>query len=212
MAVIVPEGDGRAALRRAALAARRAMSPAAWQSANAALVAALAAWWQAWGARHRGTPWVGLYWPLKNEPDVRPVFADWPQRALPAAVAAHAPLEFRVWRKKAPMTVDIYGIPTPETNETVRPEVVIVPLVAFDRRGYRIGYGGGFYDRTLAAWRRQGWNGLAVGVGFDRAEVADVRPQSHDVPMDVVVTDGGVVLDASDVAPHWESPFRRGSR
>ncbi len=91
------------------------------------------------------------------------------------------------------MIDDCYGIPTPASAETVRPEVVFAPLVAFDRQGYRLGYGGGFYDRTLAAWRAEGWQGIAVGVGFAAAEVASLAPEAHDVAMDVVVSDAGVV-------------------
>lgn len=194
---IVPDGADRATIRRHFLRLRRALSPENWQARNAALCGHLAQWWTQWRARH-APRWVGLYWPMKGEPDVRPVFAAWQWRALPAAVAPHVPLVFRPWREGAPMIDDCYGIPTPECAETVRPEVLIVPLVAFDRRGYRLGYGGGFYDRTLAAWRAEGWQCVVVGVGFAFAELPDLRPEAHDVAMDVVVSDAGVVLDRSE--------------
>lgn len=197
---IVPDGNDRAALRRHFLHLRRAMAPEEWQARNAQLLHHLGRWWARWRSAQepRGDDhpcWVGLYWPMKGEPDVRPLFTSWRWRALPAAVASHSPLHFRPWIEGAAMIEDLYGIPTPECAATVRPEVVIVPLVAFDERGFRLGYGGGFYDRTIAAWRDEGWRGVAVGVGFSFARVADLKPQPHDVPMTVVVSDAGCLLD-----------------
>jgi len=176
------------------------MAPEEWQARNALLLYHLGRWWARWRSAQepRGDDhpcWVGLYWPMKGEPDVRPLFTSWRWRALPAAVASDAPLHFRPWIEGAAMVADLYGIPTPECAATVRPEVVIVPLVAFDERGFRLGYGGGFYDRTIAAWRDEGWRGVAVGVGFSFARVADLKPQPHDVPMTVVVSDAGCLLD-----------------
>lgn len=193
-AILLEETNRRALLRQQLLAARRAMAQEVWQARNAALVAALGKWFAAWrGQIPAGVaPWIGLYWPMKNEPDVRPLFADWPNRALPAAVAPHTPLSFRPWRADGAMTEDCYGIPTPATAEVVQPQLVIVPLLGFTRTGFRLGYGGGFYDRTLSLWRSQGWRGTTVGVGFADAEVADFTPAPHDVPLDVVVTELGV--------------------
>lgn len=201
MTTIVPDGWDRMALRRHFLQVRRGLPRKEWERRNEALCRALAQWWQEWlsiareGSKSAPSFWVGLYWPMKGEPDVRRVFAAWRWRALPAAVAPHAPLLFRPWQEEAPMITDSYGIPTPESAEVVRPEVLIVPLVAFDRQGYRLGYGGGFYDRTLAAWRAEGWQGIAVGVGFAFAALPDLHPEAHDVAMDVVVSDAGVVCD-----------------
>ncbi|HCO76917.1 MAG TPA: hypothetical protein DIT50_01775, partial [Rhodocyclaceae bacterium] len=85
---IVPDGADRATIRRHFLRLRRALSPENWQARNAALCGHLAQWWTQWRARH-APRWVGLYWPMKGEPDVRSVFAAWQWRALPAAVAPH---------------------------------------------------------------------------------------------------------------------------
>lgn len=193
-AILLEEGVRRAELRRQLLAARRALGKAEWQRRNAALCAALAAWWEGWRKERAASeaPWVGLYWPMKGEPDVRPLFAVWPRRALPAAVAPHTPLQFRPWHDSSAMTEDCYGIPTPTTAETVRPDLLIIPLLGFTAEGFRLGYGGGFYDRTLALWRREGWRGVTVGVGFADSEVADLTPQPHDVPLDLLVTEVGV--------------------
>ncbi len=191
------EMNYRAALRQKLLAARRAMLPEVWQARNTALLAALGAWFAAWQAHlpAGGVPWIGLYWPMKNEPDVRFLFADWPNRALPAAVAPQTPLHFRPWRADGAMTEDCYGIPTPATAEVVQPQLVIIPLLGFTRTGFRLGYGGGFYDRTLALWRQEGWRGTTVGVGFADAEVAELTPAAHDEPLDVVVTELGVCFE-----------------
>jgi 5,10-methenyltetrahydrofolate synthetase len=88
-----------------------------------------------------------------------------------------------------PMTIDPHGIPVPDTTASVQPDIVLLPLLAFDAAGYRLGYGGGYFDRTLAnAMPRP----LAVGVGFDLNAVATTWPGQHDIPLDVVVTESGV--------------------
>ena len=73
------------------------------------------------------------------------------------------------------------------------PNIILLPLVAFDRQGFRLGYGGGYFDRTLAALVPRP---LAIGVGFELARVADIRPQAHDLPLDAVVTEAGIVRHA----------------
>jgi 5,10-methenyltetrahydrofolate synthetase len=87
------------------------------------------------------------------------------------------------------MTVDPYGIPIPATPPAPPPDVLLIPLVAFDAAGYRLGYGGGYFDRTLAALDPRP---LSVGVGFELARVADLQPAPHDIPLDRIVTEAGV--------------------
>ena len=97
-------------------------------------------------------------------------------------------MHFRCWTPEAGMVLDRHGIPHPATPEEVVPEVVIVPLNAFDAAGYRLGYGGGYFDRTLA-----GMDVVAIGAGFELGRVPSVLPQPHDRPMDWIVTEAGAV-------------------
>lgn len=136
---------------------------------------------------------IAFCWPMKGEFDARPLIvrlidAGW-RAALPVAERNATPLVFRPWTPAVPMATDLFGIPVPDTLETAVPSIVLVPLVAFDDAGYRLGYGGGFFDRTLAGLRPRP---LAVGVGFEVGRVATVHPQTHDIPMDAIVTETGV--------------------
>ena len=137
---------------------------------------------------------LGFCWPYRAEPDLR----DWVQAwltggsgriaALPVVVERHAPMVFRRWIPGVPMALDRHGIPHPAEGEALVPEVLLVPLNAFDDRGYRLGYGGGYFDRTLA-----GMQTIAVGVGFELGRVPDTHPQQYDRPMQWVATEAGVM-------------------
>ena len=107
----------------------------------------------------------------------------------PVVGASAAPMQFRPWTPTTPMTTDRYGIPVPTTGDTVWPDVILLPLVAFDDAGYRLGYGGGYFDRTLAALPRPA---LTVGVGHEAARVASIKPGPHDLPLDAIVTEAGL--------------------
>lgn len=135
---------------------------------------------------------VGVYWPFRGEPNLR----RWMERlhgrggrcALPVVIERHAPLVFRAWQPGARMTRGIWNIPMPADGDDVVPDIVVAPVVGFDRACYRLGYGGGFYDRTLAAMAQRP---LAIGVGFSHAAIATIRPLPHDIPMHVIVTERG---------------------
>lgn len=137
---------------------------------------------------------IGFCWPYRAEPDLRAWVADWLAAdsgrvaALPVVLERHAPMAFRRWRPGVPMPLDRHGIPHPAEGEPVSPEVLLIPLNAFDPRGYRIGYGGGYFDRTLACMQT-----IAVGVGFEIGRVPDTHPQRYDRPMQWVVTEAGVM-------------------
>lgn len=137
---------------------------------------------------------IGFCWPYRAEPDLRAWVADWLAAdsgrvaALPVVLERHAPMVFRRWRPGVAMPLDRHGIPHPAEGEPVSPEVLLIPLNAFDPRGYRIGYGGGYFDRTLA-----GMQTIAVGVGFEIGRVPDTHPQRYDRPMQWVVTEAGVM-------------------
>ena len=138
---------------------------------------------------------IGFYWPFKGEYDPRPLVrslhAKGTRLALPVVVEKAKPLIFREWWPGVPMASGIWNIPVPEAGEPVLPDVLLVPLVGFDCQGYRLGYGGGYYDRTLAALLARP---RAIGVGFKLSQISTIHPQQHDLPMDLVVTERGTFL------------------
>lgn len=136
---------------------------------------------------------VGFCWPFKNEFDARFAIRYWRDRgataALPEVVAKGQPLLFRKWWPGASTVPGVYDIPVPAGTEIVVPDAAVVPMNGFDERGYRLGYGGGYFDRTLAALAPRP---LAIGVGFEFARLPTIFPQPHDIPMDFVVTEAGI--------------------
>lgn len=138
---------------------------------------------------------VSAYWPFRGEPDLRgllkQVIAGGGRAALPVVVAKATPLIFRTWEPRAPLERGVWNIPIPaEGAEEVTPDVVISPVIGFDPDCYRLGYGGGFFDRTLAALPQRP---RVFGVGFTLAAIPTIYPQAHDIPMDCVVTEESVV-------------------
>ena len=139
---------------------------------------------------------VGFCWPMLNEPDLRPLVEAWIGEGdpgfvalLPVVVAPKTPLAFRAWTPQTPMVKDRYGIETPADGEFIVPQALLIPVNAFDAAGYRIGYGGGFFDRTLATTQPKP---LSIGVGFELARVDSIRPEAYDMPLDAVVTEAGI--------------------
>jgi hypothetical protein len=110
--------------------------------------------------------------------------------ALPAVAVKGAPLEFRPWTPDMALEPDAVGIPAPPPGALTRPAILLVPLLGFDDAGYRLGYGAGYYDRTLAALAPKP---LAVGVGYALGRLPTIQPQPHDVPMDAIATEDGMV-------------------
>lgn len=140
---------------------------------------------------------VSGYWPVGDELDVRPLLTQLHGMGhpigLPVVIARGQPLGFRRWEPGTPMVEATYGIRVPEAGAPeLVPAFLVVPLLAFDRAGHRLGYGGGFYDRTLAALRRTG-PVLAVGVAFAAQEVAAVPRDPLDQRLDWIVTEREVI-------------------
>ena len=131
-------------------------------------------------------------WPIKHEPDVRTIVDDWlgqgARAALPVVDAPGAPLRFREWTPTALLAPDRYGIPTPVAGDWLVPDLILIPLNGFDAAGYRLGYGGGFFDRTLAALVPRP---LTVGVGFEINRIDSIQPEAHDQRLDWIVTEAG---------------------
>ncbi len=136
---------------------------------------------------------ISTYWPFRAEPDLRPwmkrVAARGGQCALPIVVERGQPLIFRCWKHGEALDRGIWNIPIPAAGREVVPDIVIAPVVGFDADCFRLGYGGGFFDRTLA--------GLAskpkvIGVGYTCAKIGTIYPQPHDIAMDAVVTESAI--------------------
>jgi 5-formyltetrahydrofolate cyclo-ligase len=147
-------------------------------------------------------PTLGFYWPIRGEIDVRELarmhLAGGGQTALPVIVTKHAPVEFWQWHPGMRTERGVLDIPVPRERHVLTPDVLVIPLIGFDRAHFRLGYGGGYYDRTLAAATRRP---LAIGVASADAELHTIYPQPHDVPMDMIVTDQ-FVLGADTVRPY----------
>lgn len=177
--------DEKAAARKAALARRKAAHcPEADQAGVANLLAAL--------LPHKGKVIAG-YMPIRSEIDPLPAMAAmaaWGPVAVPVIKGAGKPLAFRQWQPGAPMVPGPFGAEVPAEGAWLTPEVLIVPLVAFTRAGARLGYGGGFYDRTLEALRARG-PVTAIGYAYGAQEAEALPQEPTDEPLDLIVTDRG---------------------
>jgi 5-formyltetrahydrofolate cyclo-ligase len=138
---------------------------------------------------------VGFYWPLDGEFDARDALAQWLAAdasrvaCLPVITARGAPLEFHLWSPQIEMRIGEHRIQEPASGQIVTPDLVLVPCVGFDDDGYRLGYGGGYYDRTFAKWRAAGTVPRAVGIAYEACRVSELQREAHDIPLDTIVTD-----------------------
>jgi 5-formyltetrahydrofolate cyclo-ligase len=175
-------------LRQEALLRRGAVGPEIRQSFSARLAQEGLAIAQRVGARA-----VSAFFPIGDEPDTLPLLAALAAHgfptALPVTVSRAAPLVFRRWRPGDPALPGPMAIPEPLASaEAVDPDLLFVPLACFDRRGHRIGYGAGHYDRTLAALRATG-PVTAVGIAYDSAQAPQIPDEPHDEPLDFILTE-----------------------
>jgi len=140
---------------------------------------------------------VSAYFPIRAEPDLRPwmraAHARGLRIALPVALAVGQVLVFREWHPDVRLARGLWNIPYPAATAEVVPTVLLAPVVGFDSAGYRLGYGGGFFDRTLAAI---GGAPTVIGVGFPEASIPTIYPQPHDVPMNWIVTGAAAPIRA----------------
>ncbi|MDQ0392810.1 5-formyltetrahydrofolate cyclo-ligase [Labrys monachus] len=175
--------------QRTRLIADRLALPAAARSERAARIAShLDALLMDLGGRT-----VSSYWPLRGEPDLRGWVASIIERgaahALPVVAERNAPLVFRRWRPGEALVRGFWNIPVPEQDAQTLPDVMLAPVVGFDRQCYRLGYGGGYFDRTLASLPVRPY---VVGIGYEQAALETIHPLAHDIPLDVVVTDAAI--------------------
>jgi 5,10-methenyltetrahydrofolate synthetase len=146
--------------------------------------------------KYYGVDSVGFYWPLAGEFDARPAISVWlaagarREASLPIVKERGVPLEFHAWTPDTPMKIGHHKIAEPTTGQRVLPELLFVPCVGFDIEGYRLGYGGGYYDRTLAAWPGSK-KPFTVGIAYEACRTQALQREAHDIPLDLIVTEAG---------------------
>lgn len=178
----------RKARRAELLAQRQSVVPAVRQGWNERITALLVEGFPLL----RGMT-VGLYWPYQGEFDPRFAIHHWRQQgaiaALPVVVEKAKPLQFKEWWPGVATEKGVFDLPVPQGTAILTPQALLIPPVGFDGRGYRLGYGGGYFDRTLAQLKPQP---LKIAVAFELSRIDTIRPQPHDIPMDFVVTEAGI--------------------
>lgn len=145
-------------------------------------------------ADYRGVPLAG-YMPMRSEIDPLAAMKDAAAHGVvgvPVIIGAGQPLKFRAWSPKVAMIAGEFGARIPQSGDWIVPEILIVPLVAFDRNGGRLGYGGGFYDRTLEGLRAQRPT-LAIGFAYADQAADDLPLEATDQLLDMIVTERGVI-------------------
>ncbi|MFL6658552.1 MAG: 5-formyltetrahydrofolate cyclo-ligase [Massilia sp.] len=174
----------KASLRRSLKQARAALTPDEKNRADACIGERLLAWWHASG--HTA---LAVYWPLQGEPDLGAAYAVLAdagvQLALPVVLERHAPLAFAAWEPGEAMLVDQMGVAVPAQQRLVAcPPALVIPCLGFNKDGYRLGYGGGYYDRTLAIAPRA----KTVGVAY-ACQQAAFAGAAHDIALDLILTE-----------------------
>ena len=143
---------------------------------------------------------IGAYWPIKGEFDPLPALYRWAEGApegitrrigLPVADRQTGSLRFHVWYPGCPMELDAYDIPKPKDTEEFSPEILVVPCLGFGPGGVRLGYGGGFFDRTLASLTPRP---VTVGVSYTHGFLPLLRSGPNDVELDAMLTEDGVMF------------------
>jgi 5-formyltetrahydrofolate cyclo-ligase len=188
-------------LRAKLKTARKALSVAHRQRGSLLLRAKLFTWLAttrtACVATHMAPPTtVAAFWPLTDEPDLRALLSQWDDQGievlLPAVIDATSPLAFYRWHPEAAMVQGSFGVMELAQGEPTIPDVVLVPTLGFTPDGDRLGYGKGYYDRTLAALNAQGQRPITIGVAWGEANILDLEPDyapsRHDFRLDAILT------------------------
>lgn len=174
----------KAALRKHLKSQRAGLAGDDKRDADRRIGEQVLAWW-----RRTRPPLLAVYWPLAGEPDLHDMYRalalEGAALALPMVLERHAPLAFAAWTPGEAMGKDLTGIAVPaDLRFFARPPALLVPCLGFDANGYRLGYGGGFYDRTLAGGVRPATLGVAYA-----CQAAQFEVDVHDLPLDLVVTE-----------------------
>ncbi|MFC3086160.1 5-formyltetrahydrofolate cyclo-ligase [Tabrizicola soli] len=184
----------RKAERARLRAERDALPVSARQEIGAAIASHLARFLRGHFGEMRGRVFSG-YWPIKGEPDLRPLLAELHEAgalvALPLVEVKASPLVFRRWTPGTRMVRGDWNIPVPPPDApVVTPEISLAPVVGWTGDCYRLGYGGGYFDRTLASLSPRPFT---IGIGFQSARLATIYPQPHDIRLDAILTEAGPV-------------------
>jgi 5-formyltetrahydrofolate cyclo-ligase len=146
---------------------------------------------------------IAAFWSMPEEPQLQPLLRQWSEEdgyrvSLPVVVAPDAPLEFRLWDPDAPMREGAYGIQEPVGDLAPPPDIVLVPTLGYTRAGDRVGYGGGYYDRSLAALKASGHRFVTIGIAWAVGDLTGTgyEPQPHDFRLDGILTDKGWAVPA----------------
>jgi 5,10-methenyltetrahydrofolate synthetase len=193
----------RAQLRQDRLAARARLTPAEHAERSRRICALLA------DLLAPKTPAaLGACLPFRGECDVLPLLRTmhaWGWRlCVPVVEAASRPMGFRGWHPDVALTRDRHGIEIPDSSPVAAPDILLLPVVAVDAAGYRLGYGGGYFDRTLAELAARNHYPWSIGVGFSLARITSICPQAHDQPLRTFVCEDGIIEFATP--PHAAIP------
>lgn len=180
------DANARRLAQRAALRQRRAaLAAASRQRADAAIAGHLDT-----ALKNVADACIAVFWPLAGEPDLRAWCAKraaaGQRLALPVVVAAGKPLIFRAWSVEEVLVRDALNIPCPPDKGALQPDVIVAPCLGFDAAGFRLGSGGGYYDRTL---QDPDSRPMLIGVAYDCLRLPSIRPQPHDVPFDMIISE-----------------------
>jgi 5,10-methenyltetrahydrofolate synthetase len=181
-------------LRRALLAKRQSIIGDLRRQTDAALGARVYAWWQ-----HNSVRTLAVYWPIQGEADLLPTYAELARNgvrlALPVVRAPGAALRFAAWLPGDVLAQGAMKVPEPlPPHREIHPDAILIPCVGFNRQCFRLGYGGGFYDRTLAAAPRP----LAIGIGYD-CGLAEFAAAPHDIALDAIITESATLGGVSSI-------------
>jgi 5,10-methenyltetrahydrofolate synthetase len=178
--------------RQRLIDSRLRMSVAERLKSSVSIAARLDAAWRAADRLVPGTV-VSAYWPLRGEPDLRPWLGTLHDQGLicvlPVVVEKGAPLVFRRWSPGCVMEKGFWHIPVPADPSIYSPQLLVSPVVGFDAQCYRLGYGGGYFDRTLAQLQSQQRRFHVMGVGFAMSQLESIQPLRHDMPLHGVITE-----------------------
>ena len=182
------EKTDKAALRRALLANRQQLPEEVRKLLDARIGAQVLAWW-----RMQRPQRIGVYWPMRAEPDLREIYTtlcrEGVQLALPVVIEKDVALDFAAWKPGAALVRDCHGVPVPPTGAArLKPDALLIPCVGFNAKRQRLGYGGGYYDRTLAGTPRP----ETIGVAYDIAR-CDFEGGEHDIALDRIITESGLL-------------------
>ena len=163
------------------------------------LCAHLTQWLCALDGQKTNTTIIAAYWPLADEPDITPILHALVRTGhtvvLPVVVQRSAPLEFHRWSPEASMTAGNFGVMEPLRTQALQPDILLIPTLGYTERGDRLGYGGGYYDRTLARMQEKLLNPLTVGIGWSEGllnnKYPNYQPQAHDMPLHAILSARG---------------------